>query len=205
MSTINEVIFDVETQKLFDEVKGRDVTKLGVSVVSAYARKLDKDLNEIKGKMYSFWEDDLSGLWDLFQNAERIIGFNSIYFDVPVLQPYAQIPLHKLPHFDMMAAIKEILGRRVGLNTIAEHTLGSKKTDVGTNAVVYWKRGDKASLEKLKNYCEADVLLTKQVYDKGLKEKKISYYDREKGVNTIEIDFSHPEDVFAPKSQDSLF
>ena len=33
--------------------------------------------------MKSFWVSDLDGLWPLMESAKRIIGFNTIKFDVP--------------------------------------------------------------------------------------------------------------------------
>lgn len=55
---LTEVVFDVETKTFFDEAGTLDPSKLGVSIVSLYARKLDKNLKEIEGKMLSFWESE---------------------------------------------------------------------------------------------------------------------------------------------------
>ena len=54
-----EVIFDLETQKFFDDTGTTDPADLGVSIVSLYRRQLDPDLAEISGKLYSFWEHEL--------------------------------------------------------------------------------------------------------------------------------------------------
>ncbi|KKP27980.1 MAG: hypothetical protein UR16_C0001G0001, partial [Candidatus Woesebacteria bacterium GW2011_GWB1_31_29] len=77
-----EVIFDLETQKFFDEIDDFDPAKLGVSVLSLYRRTVDKNNNEIEGEMLSFWEEDLKKTWEIFNKADRIIGFNSKRFDV---------------------------------------------------------------------------------------------------------------------------
>ena len=87
-----EVIFDTETKRFFDEVPGNDPAKLGVSITSAYFRTLDENMNEVEGKMESFWEKDFGQMFKLFEKADRIIGFNSISFDVPALSPY--LPKH---------------------------------------------------------------------------------------------------------------
>lgn len=200
---INEVIFDLETKKLFSDIIGNDPGDLGVSVVSIYSRKLDENLNEFEGEMLSFWEGDFDGMWPYFQNANRIIGFNSLGFDVPALKPHSGFPFHKLSHFDIMDAVKSVLGHRLSLNAIASQTLGAKKSDVGTNAVLYWQRGDKESLEKLQKYCEADVIITKDVYDFGLKHKHLKYKDKWNTIREVEIDFSHPPQE--ESSQSSLF
>lgn len=200
---IFEVIFDLETKKLFSDIKGSNPGDLGVSVVSIYTRKLDKNLNEAEGKIISFWEKDFENMWPYFQNADRIIGFNSLGFDVPALKPHSNFPFQKLSHFDIMDSIKNVLGHRLSLNAIAMQTLGAKKSDVGTNAVLYWQKGDKKSLEKLQKYCEADVIITKNVYDFGLKNKHLKYKDKWNTIREVEIDFSHPPQNAS--SQSSLF
>jgi len=187
-----EVIFDVETQKLFSEIDDLDPGKLKLSVVSAYVRTVDEKGAEKDGQIFSFWENDINNLWAHFQNADRIIGFNSIKFDVAVLQPYTQIPLLKFNHFDVLDEVKKAFGRRIRLDDIAKETLGTQKTDIGTNAVVYWNQGDKESLEKLQKYCEADVLLTRDVYDFGFKNKILKFKDKWNTLRQIDVDFSYP-------------
>jgi len=190
---VNEVIFDLETQKLFSDTKTGSPEELGVSIVSVYKRELDDFYKEIAGEMISFWEDELENLWELFQNADRIIGFNTYNFDIPVLSVYAPFPLRKLNHFDIMDEFKKIAGRRVSLNTLARDNLGVKKMDVGTNAVKYWRQNDKESLSKLKRYCEDDVDITKRIYDHVFKTGELKFKDRWNTLRKIEIDFSYPE------------
>lgn len=190
----NEVFFDVETQKLFEDIEGNDPSDLKLSVVSVYSRTLDSNLNETNGKLESFWEEDIENLWPLFQNTDRIIGFNTKKFDVPVLQPYALIPLSKFNHFDIMEKIKEILGNRLPLNTIAKETLGKEKIADGFDAVALWEKHDTESLEKLRKYCEEDVLITKDIYDFVLENKYLKYMDRWNTPRTININFDYPTD-----------
>jgi len=198
-----EVFFDVETKKLFSDIEGENPGDLGVSVVSVYSRKIDDKLNETEGLMQSFWEKDFGEMWPIFQKADRIIGFNSIGFDVPALIPYADFPLAKLPHFDIMAKFKEVLGHRISLNAIAKETLDAEKTDSGLNAVYYWKKGDKESLEKLKKYCEMDVEITKKVYDYGVANGHLLFKDKWNTLRKAELDFSYP--VEDPEKQIGLF
>ncbi len=188
-----EVIFDVETQKFFDEIDDNDPGKLGVSIVSVYSRKLDDNFNEIEGKMESFWEKELAEMWPIFQRADRIIGFNSVKFDVLTLEPYADFPFGKLPHFDILEEVKRSFGRRVKLDAIAKDTLGNVKNDHGANAVRYYKSGDRKSLEKLKKYCEMDVVITRDIYDYGLKNGRLKFTDHWNTPREIEVDFSYPE------------
>ncbi|MFC1625544.1 ribonuclease H-like domain-containing protein [Patescibacteria group bacterium] len=199
-----EVIFDCETKKFFDEDSLFNPEKLGVSVVSLYKREIGDNLEENNGEMQSFWEKDFAGMWDIFSKADRIIGFNSLGFDVIALSPYSPVSFKKLPHFDIMQKIKEVEGKRVSLNAIAKATLESQKIDNGQNAVLYWEKGDKQSLNKLKKYCEADVAITRDIYDFVLKNGNLKYIDFWNEVRKVELDFTYKKDN-SSRVQHSLF
>lgn len=187
-----EIFFDVETKKIFDDIEGSDPGDLGVSIVSVYSRKLD-GLKEVEGKMQSFWEDDFDVMWPLFQEADRIVGYNSLKFDVPAMKPYTSFPFHKLHHFDIMDEFKKVQGHRISLNALAKETLDLEKIDSGLNAVYYWEKGDEESLAKLKKYCEADVEIAKDLYDYILKEGHVLFKDKWNTLRKVELDFSYKE------------
>lgn len=201
---ITEIIFDLETKKIFDDIEGGNPADLGVSIVSLYRRQLDDDLQEVSGQIMSFWEEDFTAMWPVFSNVDRIIGFNSLHFDVPAISLQAPYDFRKLHHFDIMDHVKNFLGHRLSLNSIASETLGHTKTDHGLNAVYYWQEHSVESLSKLKKYCEADVLVTKDVYDYGLKYRQLKYKDRWNTARLIEVDFSYPR-LVVPQSQMGLF
>lgn len=203
MNTITEVIFDLETQRFFDEVN--DPTQFGVSVLSLYTRTLDENFNEISGQMLSFFEEDVEKSYEYFKNANRIIGFNSKRFDVPVLKPYLPIEFQKFNHFDILEHIKEVNGKRVSLNAVAKETLGQHKVDEGGNAIIYWQKHDEESLRKLKYYCEEDVRITKEVYDYGRKNMKLRFKDFWNDLKEIDVDFSYPELQVEEDNQGILF
>lgn len=198
-----EVIFDCETKKFFDDIEGFDPGKLGVSIVSVYSRTLDEKFNETDGKMESFWEADFPKMFEIFAKADRIIGFNSISFDVPALAPYAPISFAKLPHFDILAEIKNVEGKRVSLDSLAKATLGVKKNDSGENAIKYWNEGDSESLKKLKTYCEMDVAITRDIYDHAMQHRFLKYIDFWNETHEVTLDFSYPKGDNLV--QDSLF
>lgn len=198
-----EVIFDTETKKFFDEVQGNDPSLLGVSITSVYSRTLDDNLNEVDGKMQSFWEPEFAEMFKLFEKADRIIGFNSTGFDIAALSPYLPSHWPKLKHFDILDEIRKIEGKRVSLNSIAKATLNSKKNDSGDNAIKYWNEHTKESLTKLKVYCEMDVEITTQVYDFAAKNGYLKYIDFWNEIHEVKLDFSYP--IPEPILQDSLF
>ncbi len=200
-----ETIFDLETKKFFDDIGESDPSKLGVSIVSLYFRELDGDFKEISGTMMSFWESEFNQMWKYFYDSQRIIGFNTVRFDVPALRPYAPKDFARLPHFDILEKLKLESGHRASLNKIAIDTLGDSKIDHGANAIEYWNKGDEVSLGLLKKYCEYDVVLTKNIYDFGSQNKYLKFTDHWNNPRTVTIDFSYPTD-FAPEAkQTSLF
>ena len=70
----NVVVFDVETQREFAEVGGREFAEqLGISVAVAY--------HTGERRFYTFEESELDGLFDLFRRASLLVGFNILQFD----------------------------------------------------------------------------------------------------------------------------
>ncbi|HSV95283.1 MAG TPA: ribonuclease H-like domain-containing protein [Spirochaetia bacterium] len=188
-----EVIFDIETKKFFDEINAKKPEDLGISIVSAYRREIDRDFKEIRGEMKSFWESEFEQMWSWFEEADRIIGYNSLGFDVPAMNGVYKGNFFKLNHFDVLKIIKDVFGHRVKLDSVAKETLGQGKIAGGAEAVSWWTKGDPESLANLKKYCEMDVEVTKGVYDYGLKNRKLRFKDHWNELREIEVDFSYPK------------
>ncbi len=207
---IIEVVFDVETKKLFSDISSDDPGMLGVSVVSAYRRILNSSYEEVSGEMKSFWDPEvpqfpqISTMWPWFEEADRIIGFNTRHFDIPALRTYYQNDFSKLKHFDIMDVVRARIGRKLSLNALVTDSLGEHKTDVGTNAVLYWAERTAESLATLKHYCEADVSLTRDLYDYGKRNGYLRYTDKWNNKTMIEVDFSYPPPP-AAEAQIGLF
>ncbi len=196
-----EVIYDIETKKFFEDINDHDPAALGISIVSAYRREVDSDLKEVSGEMRSFWESDFESMWSWFEEADRIIGYNSMGFDNPAMNGvYTKGDFTKLKHFDVLDVIRKVFGHRVKLDSVAKETLGQGKIASGGDAVMWWAKGDPESLANLKKYCEMDVEVTKKVYDYAMKNKKLKFKDHWHELREIEVDFSYPVEV-APKVQ----
>lgn len=202
-----EVFFDIETKKFFDEIDDRDPAALGISIISAYRREIDQDMRELSGEMKSFWEKDFDQMWSWFEEADRIVGYNSLGFDVPAVNGVYRGDFAKLKHFDVLKIIKDVFGHRVKLDSVAKESLGQGKIAGGAEAVMWWAKGDSESLEKLKKYCEMDVEVTKGVYDYGVQNKKLKFKDHWNELREIEVDFSYPveEKPKAVEQQMGLF
>lgn len=163
----NIIVFDIETQRTFDEVGGvENRSKLGVSYVGVYSYT--------QNKLFGFFENDLEVLEKiLIAEKPTLIGFNSIHFDVPVLQPYFQkLNLSELPHLDILKEIEKTLGHRLKLDSVGQATLYTKKSGYGLDAIRWYREGDFESLAK---YCLDDVTITRDVYEYGLRHGRLYF------------------------------
>lgn len=211
-----EVVFDIETKNLFGDNGASGPADLGVSIVSAYRREVGEDGVEMKGEMASFWDSEakntdggvfgFAGLWDWFTGADRIIGFNSLGFDVPALAPvFMGKNFYALPHFDILDKVRDVLGHRLSLDAIAKETLGYTKIDDGLNAVKYWRSQKAEDMAKLRKYCEMDVVVTTDVYKFAMKNGKLKYKDKWNEAREVEVDFSYPKVEVEKELQMGLF
>jgi len=175
----NEVVLDIETQNTFDEVGSRDCRKLRLSLLVAYFYKTDE--------YRVYFEKDLPLLWPRLQFADRVIGYNLKGFDYGVLNTYAPFDLFTLPTLDMMDEVYKKLGFRLKLDDLAHGSLGMGKSGNGLDAVRFWKNQE---LEKLAEYCKQDVKVTKEVYEYGVKNNFVNFFDRLSGAKKqVLIDF----------------
>lgn len=158
------LIFDVETQKIFQEVGGK-TDKLRVSVVALYDFSTDS--------YHTFFETELPKMFSMFEKASSLIGFNINKFDLEVLKPYYVGNVYKFQTVDILEEIQKSLGRRIALDDLLKATLNVRKQGHGLLAVNYYKEG---KLKELTDYCLSDVRLTKQLYDYILVNKKAYYF-----------------------------
>lgn len=185
----NEIVFDIETQNTFAEVEN-DFKKLKVSVVSIYSYATDT--------YQSFTESELSKLWPILEKADRLIGYNSEHFDLPVLNNYYLGNLLELPSLDLLKKIKESLGIRLKLSDVAEATLDNMtKSADGLQAIRWWKEG---KIEEIKKYCEQDVRVTKELYDFGRTNNQLFYKNLAGEVLPFAVDFSYPAEKTEKKN-----
>ncbi len=169
------VVLDLETQRTFREES--DPRKLGISVVAIYDYATEKGM--------TFREEEVSKMFPILENASYIVGYNSAGFDIPVLQGYYPGDVNDFSQFDILEDIRQVLGRRIGLNDIAAATLSIKKSGHGLMAIDYFKEGRWDELEK---YCLDDVMITKDIFEHGI-AKGCVYYRNETGTVPIKVDW----------------
>jgi len=169
------IIIDLETKHTFRDFS--DPKKLGISVLALY---------DYASKNYlTFLEDEIQKSFSYFENASYVIGYNIKSFDLPVFQAYYPGKVESFSVFDILEEIKEKIGRRLGLNDLLLANLNKRKSGHGLLAIDYYKNKE---FEKLKKYCLDDVKLTKEVFDFGVKNKKI-YYLTPSGKDEIKVDW----------------
>ncbi len=178
---MRRITFDIETAGDF-RTNG-DFSNLELTVLGVH----DTLDDSLKG----FYLDELKDAWPLFEGADLLVGYNSEHFDIPILNKYYAGDLTKIKHVDLLKEVKNVLGRRLKLDNLAEATLGRNKTADGLEAVGWWKQGLK---EKVRDYCLSDVRLTKELYEYARKHGAVKYRDYD-GVREIKLDTRNWEEV----------
>ena len=179
---MNAIVFDIETQNTFADV-ANDFKKLRISVVSVYRYATNE--------YASFTEDELVKLWPILEKTDRLIGFNSLHFDLPIIHNYYPGDLTKIPHLDIMTHIKDSLGFRLKLADVAEATLDNiTKSADGLTALRWWQEG---RVDEVKRYCEQDVRVTKELYEFGKTNRQLFYKSLKGEVLPFAVNFDAPK------------
>jgi DEAD/DEAH box helicase domain-containing protein len=165
---VNIVYFDVESQKLFEEVGGRYPSKLLLACGVTWSTT--------KNDFSVYWEKDANALVEELKSADHVIGFNIINFDYEVLRPYTpNVNFRAIRSTDMLHDIYRALNFRLSLDSIAKATLGTTKSADGLQSVTWFRNGE---LDKVAEYCKADVDITRRIYEFGRDNGFVQYYSR---------------------------
>lgn len=184
---MQQIFLDVETQKSFDQVGGYFPDRLKISYVGICIR----DGFSGKGKSMGFFEKDLPQLWPILENADVLIGFNIIGFDLEALQPYYSGVTTTWPALDMLDRIKDSTGHRVSLDAVATQSLGIQKSGSGLDALEFFA---KKQFDKLAFYCDKDVEITRELYDYGRQKGSVKFLNKWNRLIEAPVDFE-----FKPK------
>lgn len=171
------VVFDIETSNWFTDVGGSDPADLSIALVG---------IHDSESGYQSFLTHELPALWNILEQTDILVGWNSDHFDVPLLNKYYPGDLARIRSLDLMNEIYTALGRRLKLDTVAEGTLGAKKSGHGGQSIRWWKDGE---IEKVRAYCLRDVELTKGIFDYALLHGEIKYKELGK-AREIKVDTS---------------
>jgi len=179
VSSRNVVYFDLETQKSAEEVGGWDrIRDMRMSLGVTYSTT--------RGGYRIYLESEVDELLRELQRADLIVGFNHLRFDYEVLHGYTPFDLTQLPTLDMMVDLKERLGHRLGLDSIAEATFGLNKTSEGLQAIEWFRQG---KIAEIAEYCCFDVKLTKLVHEFGVQNRQLFYKNRFGALLKVAVDW----------------
>jgi DEAD/DEAH box helicase domain-containing protein len=173
------IVFDLETQELCGP---QGVLAMNISVATVYD-------SETK-KYTTVTVDEIDQLWPIIEKADALVGYNSNHFDIPLLDKYYPGDLTQMKSIDILDDIKISLGRRLRLDSIAQATLGTKKSANGIQAVRWWKEGN---ITDIKKYCEQDVKVTKDIFEYAMKNGHVKFKDGHR-KKEIPLDIAHWEE-----------
>jgi hypothetical protein len=166
------LVFDLETQNIFSDVGGSDPTALDISVATVY----DSETKQFT----TVTIDEIDRLWPIIEQADALVGYNSDHFDIPLLNKYYPGDLSQIKSIDLLVEIKNALGRRLRLDSVASATVGAKKSADGLQAVRWWREGN---IKDIKKYCEQDVKVTRDVFEYALKHGHVKFKDGTRSRN----------------------
>ena len=174
---MNVVFLDVETQRSFDEVGGRhNIRRMGLAAAVTYSTA--------SGTFRHYTEDGCDELLAELRAADLVVGFNLLGFDYEVLRAYTHDPLDDLPTVDMLDQVYRGLGFRIGLNALAECTLGRRKSADGLQSLAWYREG---KIQEVLDYCQQDVEVTRQLYEYGRQYKHLKYRDRSHRIQVVPV------------------
>ena len=181
----NICYFDLETKFAFAEIekdwesltfdqkdarRPRVVPKMGLATgcIIAGGKKTEAQY---------FDEGQERELIKALDSFDVIIGHNVLRFDFLVLSLFYNSDIIK--HFepktlDTLDYLKNITGKFVSLNDLAQLNIKSEKTMSGVNAPKLWRNGEK---DEVRKYCKNDVELLRAIYLIGKKQKYLKYKD----------------------------
>ncbi len=164
-STPTVLVFDLETLRSADEVGGwSNIKDMGMACGVLYDSSDDQ--------YHVYEEKEVQDLIAHFQKADLIVGFNHIRFDYEVLRGYSEANFSKLPSFDMLVEVKNLLGHRLKLNSLVAATLGDAKSADGLQSLRWVKEG---RFDLIREYCKKDVEVTKRLFDHGVEKGFVAY------------------------------
>lgn len=170
------IVFDHEAKVIADNFLDNGISYLG------YYRS-DTDLFD------GFFENDLDKFKILLDEADTIIGYNILGYDFPVLKKYYDFDLSKKKVIDIFRIIADKHKIYLKLDNLTSTTFNESKIAHGLDAVRFFREG---KLDKLKEYCDMDVKLTRDLYE-FIKENGYCFYTNGIG-DKVKIEVSFEEE-----------
>src|SRR6185503_4010784 len=179
---MNIVYFDLESQKLFEDVGGRYPAKLLLACGVTWS--------SVRNDFAVYWEQEATALVAELKSADHVIGFNILNFDYEVLKPYApNVNFRAIRSTDMLQDIYRALNFRLSLDSISKATLGATKSADGVQSVTWYRNGE---LDKVAEYCKADVDITRRIHEFGRDNGFVHYYSKLGSKLKVAVNWKEP-------------
>jgi len=154
---MDTLVIDIETKNTFAEVGGKGkefLDKLDMSVACVYSYN--------KNSYTCFDESEFDALKKLLSERALLVGFSANKFDFPILNRTLGLDLMTYPRFDISDEIEREAGRLISLNKLALENLKISKLGEAVGAPDLYRAG---KIKELKEYCQQDVKITKELFD----------------------------------------
>jgi len=196
MADFTFLTFDIETYSP-SRLEKIDTNEFRVSVCGAYLSWTNEYI--------AFMEDEIGDFIQLLQEVDVVVGYNHLWFDLPVLQKYANWDLLKgTNNYDIMVEIEKKIGYKVKLNDVCKANLTD---DIKTDSYEVYKHyyWDK-NWYPLIDYCMNDVRLTNDIFVQILNTGIVKYPDLHE---TLQVTVDQPrmgaKQAVTTQAMDSIF
>ena len=169
ISKLNITVFDLEIKEVIGQngIGWKSYDKMGISVGCSY--------NFLRREYKIYMDDNLDELAELIASSQLVSGFNTMGFDIPLLEATLKAQVRKDNHYDILQYSREAHGsgpfkRGFKLDNHLAGTFGkdSMKTANGEQAPVWWQEG---KIGRVASYCLDDVTrearLFKRLWETG--------------------------------------
>jgi DEAD/DEAH box helicase domain-containing protein len=163
------LFFDLETQRSAEEVGGWGrIDRMGLA--------LGITMDAATGEYRTYRAEDAERLCDDLLAADRVVGFNLDRFDITVLAGCVGQRVRTVRTLDLLALVRDRLGFRLKLASLAEATLGVGKSADGLQCLAWVREGRWDLIER---YCRDDVALTAALWAYGRHHGYVLFRTRE--------------------------
>lgn len=179
-------VFDLEISKTIAQT-AKELGLRDEREAFSYPHKMDMSIgvaySSTDKEYHSFLSAKLMAK-HLLDSPGILISFNGKRFDLPVLLCDCDIDtflgLQKKKHLDILADFYDLVhGKfRVSLNNLAQNTLGKVKGGNGADAPLLFQQG---KIDELREYCQMDVQITREIFEFGAANGYVRYFDSETG------------------------
>lgn len=171
----SEVYYDLETQRSADEVGWQNIHLMRLAVGVTW---------DVQSG-FRYWEESKAPeLIAALASFDKIISFNGDGFDSRVLSFYGTVTPILRKSFDLLVDLKQRLGHRLSLESLARATLHIGKSASGLQSLQWWKEG---RIDLITEYCQQDVKVLVDLVAFARQKGFVHYLDKNGSLFTVKV------------------